>query len=172
MTASTSLPSRRVHIRRFVGGFASLAVGALMIVLVFTPWLSIGGVERTGWQLYTDFTDAGRNGFYEQQFFSDGFSPFFSGLAILVAGGLMALIGVATLASLRGGTFRMPRWGVFVAVVLSWLIAIVGATNFVSLLMTAPDGPRGTGLFVLALVAVIGPIAVLTGLGQVTKRPS
>ncbi|MFH1330084.1 MAG: hypothetical protein ABIJ48_05480 [Actinomycetota bacterium] len=164
MTTGKSLSSRRG-----LGGFAALAGGAAMIVSVFLPWLGGGGGDATGWETYTTLSDAGRNGFYEQNFFASGFSPFFSGLVALIGGGLLALIGLAMLASLRGGAFRLPGAGQFILVVLGLLIVIAGATNLASLYATGP----GTeflkpeyGLFVLTGGALIGLLGVLGGAGK------
>ena len=67
-----------------------------------------------------DFTSVSDTGnFFDSPFFAEsGFSPFFTGLSILIAGALLVLIGLAMLASLKGGAFRLPGAGQFILVVL------------------------------------------------------
>ncbi|HUU61845.1 MAG TPA: zinc ribbon domain-containing protein, partial [Acidimicrobiia bacterium] len=85
--------------RRALGGFVALVGGALMVVSVFLPWLGSTGANVTGWDAYTTLKDAGQNGFFEQHFFDTGFSPFFSGVVALIVGGLLAIVGLALIAS-------------------------------------------------------------------------
>ena len=175
MAASTSLSSRRG-----LGGFASLVGAALMIVSVFLPWFGSGEQTFTGWdsvnpsladissadEAVETIADAGN--FYDNSYFdpASSFSPFFTGLSILIAGGLLALITLAMLASLKGGAFRLPGFGQFLLLVLGIVIAIVGVTNLASLYATGP----GTefvkpeyGLFLLTAGALIGFFGVLGG---------
>ena len=158
---STSLSSRRG-----LGGFAALAGGALMIVSVFLPWIG----DMTGWDsVNTDITSIRSTGdFFKNPAFADsGFSPFFTGLTILIAGGLMVLIGLAMLASLRGGAFRLPGAGMFVLALLGVLIAIVGVTNLPSLYATGPAGVNPAyGLFLLTAGALVGFLGVVAGIGR------
>ena len=162
MTTGSSLSSRRG-----LGGFAALIGGAAMIVSVFLPW--IGGA--TGWdsvnqELTSDITNVSTGDFFHNPTFADsGFSPFFTGLSILIAGGLLVLIGLAMLASLRGGAFRLPGAGKFIIAVLAVLIAIVGVTNLASLYATgdADVWSPEYGLFVLTAGALIGFLGVLGG---------
>jgi len=178
MTSSTSLSSRRG-----LGGFAALVGGALMVVSVFLPWFDSGGQSFTGWdsvnpnlaeissadEAVETIADAGN--FYDNSYFdpASSFSPFFTGLSILIAGGLLALISLAMLASLKGGAFRLPSAGHFVLAVLGIIIAIVGVTNLASLYATGP----GTefiepqyGLFLLTAGALIGFFGIVGGAGS------
>lgn len=167
MATNTSLSSRRG-----LGGFAALVGGALMVVSVFLPWFGAGGGSVTGWDsVNTEITEIRSTGdfFKNPAFAESGFSPFFTGLSILIAGGLLVLIGLAMLASLRGGTFRLPGAGRFILVVLGLLIVIVGVANLASLYATGP----GTeflkpeyGLFVLTGGALIGLLGMLGGVSK------
>jgi|GEM_PF-1715982 len=174
MAANSSLTSRRG-----LGGFAALVGGALMIVSVFLPWFGSGGQTFSGWDSVNpslgDISSAGEavetiadaGNFFDTPYFAaDGFSPFFTGLSILIAGALLALIGLAMLASLRGGAFRLPAAGQMVLLVLGIVVAVVGVTNLASLYATGP----GTeflkpeyGLFLLTAGAVVGFFGVLAG---------
>ena len=162
MTAS-SLSSRRG-----LGGFLALLGGVLMIVSAFLPWLGGGSASATGWDVHQTLSDAGYNGFYEQNFFAKEFSPFFSGLVAVIAGGLLVLMGLAMLASLRGGASSLPLLGKALLVTLALIIAVVGVTNLVSLYARGPgaDVVRPEyGLFVLTAAAVVGLLGVLAALG-------
>jgi len=166
MTTGTSLSSRRG-----LGGLAALVGGALMVLSVFLPWFGGGGDSVTGWEsvnqdIVEDFTSVSDTGnFFDTPFFAEsGFSPFFTGLSILIAGGLLVLIGLAMLASLKGGAFRLPGAGQFILVVLGIIIAIVGVTNLASLYATGP----GTeflepeyGLYFLTAGALLGLVGVV-----------
>ena len=178
MAKSTSLTSRRG-----LGGFAALIGAALMIVSVFLPWFSSGDQSFSGWdsvnpsladirnadQAIETIVDAGN--FYENAYFdpASSFSPFFTGLSILIAGGLLALISLAMLASLRGGAFRLPPAGQFVVGLLGVLIAIVGVTNLPSLYATGPGSEflkPEYGLFLLTAVGLIGFFGIIAGTGK------
>jgi hypothetical protein len=163
MATSTVLSSRRG-----LGGLAALAGAALMIVSVFLPWVG----DVTGWdsvnQEITSIRSAGD--FYVNPAFAEsGFSPFFTGLSILIAGGLLALISLAMLASLKGGAFRLPSAGHLALTVLGVVIAVVGVTNLASLYATGPGAGTldpASGLFVLTAGALIGFFGILGGASQ------
>jgi hypothetical protein len=163
MAASSSLSSRRG-----LGGFAALAGAALMVVSVFLPWLTLLGEESiTGWDTYTDAT--GMEQFYMGEAFDTGFSPWFSGMSVLIAGAVMALLGLALLASVRGGAFALPAAGKLVVGVLAALAAIVGVTNLASLYATGPGAGMldpEYGLFLLTAGALIGFLGVVAGFGK------
>ncbi len=167
MSSGTSLSSRRG-----LGGLAALVGGAAMVVSVFLPWFTAGTESVTGWDsVNTKVTQIRSTGdFFKSPAFADtGFSPFFTGLSILIAGGLLVLLALAMLASLRGGAFRLPAAGQFILGLLAALIAAVGVTNLASLYATGP----GTGvikpeygLFILTAGALEGLLGVLVGLGK------
>ena len=164
MTTSTSLSSRRG-----LGGFAALAGGALMIVSVFLPWLSspVGDHAVTGWDTYD--LSSGVDKFFVQEAFDSGFSPMFTGMSVLIAGAVLALIGLTMLASLRGGAFALATMGKALVVIMGLLSFIVGATNLISLYATGPGadilGPE-YGLYVLTAGALVGLFGAAGGLGK------
>jgi hypothetical protein len=162
MPTGTSLSSRRG-----LGGSTAVVGGALMVVAVFLPWLNgwHGRGSVSGWDTYTV-----RSGFLAKfgfkEAFASGFSPMFTGLSVLIAGGLLALIGLAMLASLRGGAFRLPGAGRVGLAVLVLLIAIGGVTNLASLYATRthPDWVTPEyGLYLLTAGAILGLVGVLVG---------
>jgi hypothetical protein len=163
MTTSTFLSTRRG-----LGGFAALAGGALMIVSVFLPWLSspLGGDSVSGWDTYD--LASGTEQWFVQEAFRNGFSPLFSGMSVLVAGALLALIGLAMMFSLSGGAYRLPAAGILLLALLAVLVFIVGGTNLLSLYATGdPDLVTPEyGLYLLAAGAIVGLLGVLVGIGR------
>jgi hypothetical protein len=163
MTTSTSLSSRRG-----LGGFAALAGGALMVVSVFLPWLSspMGGDAVTGWDTYD--LSSGAEKFFVQEAFDTGFSPMFTGMSVIIAGGLLALIGLAMLASLRGGAFALASMGKTIVVIITLLVFIVGVTNLISLYATGNTDvvTPGFGLYLLTGGAIIGLIGAIAASGK------
>ena len=165
MTTRENLSSRRG-----LGGFVALIGAALMIISVFLPWFGTDA-SYTGWDaVVKDVTNIqGTGDFFTTPYFADsGFSPFFTGLSVLIAGGLLVLIGVAMLFSLSGGAFRLPGFWVFIVGVLALAIAIVGVTNLASLLATGDSNVVSPewGLYMLTAGAVIGLLGVWVGIGR------
>jgi hypothetical protein len=160
MSTSTSPSSRRG-----LGGFAAVVGGAAMIVSVFLPWLSfLGTASVKGWDTYS--LSSGAEKFYANHAFDSDFSPMFTGMSVLIAGSLMALIGLAMLGSLRGGAFRLHGAGRLVLGLLAVLVFVAGITNLVSLYATGPGSgllDPGYGLFVLTAGAVVGFLGVTAG---------
>jgi hypothetical protein len=138
---------------------------------VFLPWLGTNGPSYTGWDaVVEDVTNvSGTGDFFETPFFAEsGFSPFFTGLSVLIAGGALALIGLAMLFSLSGGAFRLSGFVMFVLGLLALLIFIVGVTDLISLYATGdPDlvTPEW-GLYLLTAGALIGLLGVWVGIGR------
>lgn len=162
MTNGESLSSRRG-----LGGFAALAGGVAMIVSVFLSWLTStsGNASVTGWDTFEQA--AGTEQWFVRETFTTGFSPFFSGLSVLIAGALLTLIGLAMLFSLSGGAFRLPSAGIFLLGLLALLIFLVGITNLVSVYATDDLGlvdPQ-YGLFLLTGGATVGLLGVWLGVG-------
>lgn len=151
--------------RRGLGGFTALAAGGLMVASVFLPWVG-GGRPVTGWDTYRQAS--GVKQWFVQETFSSGFSPWFTGASVLAAGSLLALVGLAMLASLRGGAFRLPVAGIIVLGLLALLIFVVGVTNLVSLYATGEPGlvTPAYGLFLLAVGATGGLLGVWVGIGR------
>jgi len=156
--------------RRGIGGFIALLGGLAMIVSVFLPWFAAGGPSYSGWDAVVDdaMNVSGVGDFYDSPFFAEsGFSPFFTGLAVLIAGILLVLIGLALLASLRGGAFHLPGVLQILLGVLALGIAVVGVTNLASLYATGdPDVFKPEyGLFILTAGAAVGLLGVWLGIG-------
>lgn len=165
MTDRKSLSSRRGF-----GAFVAVIGGAAMIVSVFLPWFGVGGPSYSGWDAVVDdaMNVSGVGDFYDSPFFAEsGFSPFFTGLAVLIAGILLVLIGLALLASLRGGAFHLPGMVQILLGVLALGIAVVGVTDLASLYATGDTDliKPEYGIFVLTAGAVVGMLGVWLGIG-------
>ncbi len=90
-------------------------------------------------------------------------SPMFTGMSVLIAGALMALIGLALLASLAGSAFRLPGGGKATLVIITLVAFVVGATNLPSLYATGDSSvvTPEYGLFLLTAGALIGLVGVI-----------
>lgn len=156
--------------RRGLGGFIALLGGAAMIVSVFLPWFKSGGPSYSGWDAVVEDVQnvSGLGDFYHSPTFAaSGFSPFFTGLAVLIAGILLVLVGLLMLLSLRGGAFHLPGIVQILLGVLALGIAFVGVTNLASLYATGDTDifKPEYGLFILTVGAVVGMLGVWLGIG-------
>jgi hypothetical protein len=156
--------------RRGLGGFAALVGGAAMIVSVFLPWFASGGPSYSGWDAVVEDVKniEGTGDFFVNPAFTDsGFSPFFTGLSVLIAGILLALIGLAMLASLRGGAFHLPGIVQILLGVLALGIAFVGVANLASLYATGDTDifKPEYGLYIMTAGAVVGLLGAWIGIG-------
>jgi hypothetical protein len=154
--------------RRGLGGVSALIGGAAVIVSVFLPWLGYpSGDTVTGWDTYA-FASGTARWFTRHAFSAIGFSPGFSGVSVLIAGGVLVLLALAMLFSLAGGAFRLGVAAAVVLGVLALLAFIVGGANLASLYATGdPDlVTPGYGLFVLSAGAVIGLVGVWAGISR------
>lgn len=155
--------------RRGLGGITSLIGGTAMVGAVFLPWLgypTLGSTMR-GWDTFT-LASGGESWFTQHAFDAYRVSPGFTGMSVLIAGGLLGVAGAVMLISLRGGVFRLRGAAVLVLRVLALLIFVVGGTNLVSAYVTADSGlvtPQW-GLFQAALGGLIGLAAVWLGLSR------
>ena len=164
MAASSSLTSRRG-----LGGLAALAGGLLVILSVFAPWMwyPVSMSTMTGWDTF-ELGSGAEKWFTQAAFSTSGFSPGFSGISVLVAGIVLALIAVAMLFSLRGGAFRPSLGSILVPAFLALLVFVVACTNLGSLYATADQNvvrPEW-GLFALAAGAAVGLAGVWVGMGR------
>lgn len=165
MTARVNVSSRRG-----MGGFLALLGGAAMIVSVFVPWFGTTA-SYSGWDSVVKSVEnvSGTGDFFQAHWLStSGFSPYFTGLSVLIAGVLLVLIGLAMLFSLKGGAFRLPGIAVFLLGLLALLIAVVGVTNLISLFATRGSGQISPewGLYLLTAGAAVGLIGTWIGLGR------
>jgi hypothetical protein len=161
---------KNVSSRRGLGGFAALVGGVLMVLSVFFPWFGTDA-SYTGWDaVVEDVTNiSGTGNFFANPYFAEsGFSPFFTGLSVLIAGALLVAIGLLMLLSLSGGAFRLPGFWMFILGLLALAIAVVGVTNLASLLATSDSDVVSTewGLYLLTGGALIGLLGVWVGIGR------
>ena len=156
--------------RRGLGGFVALVGGALMIVSVFFPWFQGAGSSYSGWDAVVEDIQSvqGTGDFFANPYFAaSGFSPFFTGLSVLIAGALLVVIGLLMLLSLSGGAFHLAGFWKFILGLLALAIAVVGVTNLASLLATGDSDAVSAewGLYLLTGGAIIGLLGVWVGIG-------
>jgi hypothetical protein len=148
--------------RRRLGGWAAMVGGVLMIVSAFLPWLRSprSGAIWTGWG-YVDRL-LGIEKLFLWGFYSTGFNPFFTGLAVVIAGGLLVLVGLAMLRSRRARAFASRAAGRAGLVTIALLTLIVG---FSSLISCHARGVRPLyGLYLLAAATLVGVLGVAAAL--------
>ena len=152
--------------RRGIGGFAAVVGGALMVVSVFLPWIKGGALAGTGWDTFN--AGSGVEKLFVTHAFGTGFSPLFTGLSVLIAGGVLALICWAMLGSLVGGAFRLPAGGGIIVGIIALLAFVGGATNLASLYATGDSAvvTPEFGLFLLAAGALVGLLGAWVGAGK------
>jgi hypothetical protein len=154
--------------RRGLGGLAALAGGVLMALSVFAPWIyyPASTTTVTGWDTYQLATGADR-WFTQAAFAPSGFSPGFSGMSVLIAGLVLALIGLAMVFFVLGA-FRLSLGSTLVLGLVALLVFCVGCTNLGSLYATADQQAvrPGWGLFAVAAGALAGLAGVWAGVGR------
>ena len=154
--------------RRGLGGLTALAGGFLMILSVFAPWIyyPASTLTVTGWDTYQLAAGADK-WFTRDGFATSGFSPGFSGISVLIAGLVLALIGLAMVFSVLGAS-RLSLGSTLVLGLVALLVFIVGCTNLVSLYATADQQAvrPGWGLFAVAAGALAGLAGVWAGVGR------
>ena len=155
--------------RRGLGGLSALIGGAAMIGAVFLPWLAYPSLGNTirGWDTFA-LASGGTRWFTQHAFDAYGLSPGFTGMSVLIAGGLLGVSGGAMLFSLRGGGFRLRAATMRALRVLALVAFVVGGTNLVSAYATGGSGlvTPEWGLFQSAAGAMIGLVAVWLGLSR------
>jgi len=164
MATSSSLASRRG-----LGGLAALAGGFLVILSVFAPWMYYPASTSTvtGWDTF-ELASGADKWFTQDAFSTSGFSPGFSGISVLIAGIVLALIALAMLFSRSGGAFRLSLGSILVLGFVALLVFVVGCTNLASLYATADQNvvrPEW-GLFALAAGVAVGLVGVWVGMGR------
>ncbi len=163
MTKRSSLNSRRG-----LGGLTALAGGLFMTLTVFAPWIyyPASTTTVTGWDTYQLAAGADR-WFTQTAFAPAGSSPGFSGISVLIAGLVMALIGLATVFSVLGA-FRLSLGSTLLLGMAALLVFCVGCTNLVSLYATADQFVvrPAWGLFAVAAGALAGLVGVWAGVGR------
>jgi hypothetical protein len=151
--------------RVFVGSVIALVSAALAAACTFLPWLQIatsGHEQLTGWQIYERAADVGENPILITEFFSSDFSPFFTGLATVIAA---AVLGAAALLVLMGpktpqpARFPVPGWVRVTAAIAPVIAVIPGITNLASTTMVQAH----PYLFLLQPALVLIPVFTIAG---------
>lgn len=155
---------------RRTGGIAALTGGVLLILSVWLPWIKTPYDDPTGWDVYQTLSDAGRNGLYEGNFFDESFSPFFSGMTVLIAGVVAVLAGILLLMTVKAASSAaFPGWAVVIAWIVAAAVLLAGFTNAFSLFTRGPGRglvDPGLGLY----VAFVGGLIGFYGIGVGSSR--
>jgi hypothetical protein len=167
--------------RPFVCGFLALLMAAGVVASAFWPWLDpVVGDSMSGWDIYESTADTGDNPLLITEAFRTGFSPLFTGLTVVIAGGVLAAAALALLVSPK---VRQPsQWGIPKRVgtlisLLGFAVLLIPLTNLLSLVLTQPRShliQPGAGLIGSVFLAAVGGMAVVIGSTGAPgrKRPS
>jgi hypothetical protein len=127
-----------------MGAGIILVAGVLVLVSAFMPWLTgpRGFISFSGW-------DAVRKSSGAEVFFSyNSGSPTFTGLCSLIAGGIIALVGLLML------IFRSKGVGV-IAIIFSIIALGMAITNLSTFLRTEMISV-GMGMYVFLIFSFLG----------------
>ncbi len=155
------------------GGLIAVAGGVVTAIGVFLPWVTGGGESFTGWELYDLRQEAEENPFVIDEMFGDTFDPFFTGAPVLVAGVLLALVGVAVYAAKKRpppARYRVSP-GLYISGMLLGVVAFLMVFLNVYSVLTPPDFVDvsiGIGL----ILSTVGVFAAMVGIGQSAAKRS
>jgi hypothetical protein len=145
----------RAQRQRLVGLAMALPGAVILIVGPFLDWLEApDGSTITGWDLFTIQSSAGENVWVIPAMFGASGTAFFTGLTILVAGGVALLVAVVAMVTPRTSGSREYTVAPVAAVTLivfSIGAGLCGLWNGVMGMMGAPDegGAVRIGLYLL-----------------------
>jgi hypothetical protein len=157
--------------RPYVCGFLALLMAAGLIASVFLPWLSpvLGEDDLSGWDVYQSTGDTGDNPFLISEAFRTSFSPLFTGLSVVIAGGVLAAAALVLMASPK---VKQPsQWGIpkglgTPIMLLGFAVFLVPTVNLLSLVSTQHRPyliQPGGGLIGGMLLAAVGGMALVIG---------
>jgi len=147
---------------------AAIIGGAMMMVGAFLPWLKsgLGPGSMTGWDAYT--MASGSERFFILNAFASDFSPMFTGMSVLIAGAVMALIGLYRFFRVRRALPPPPAAAKVAGALLLLAVIVIGLANLLSVFSFGPG--RGLldpdyGLYLVTGGAIIGSLGVVIGDG-------
>ena len=162
-------PGRRLK-RPYVCGLLALLMAAGVIASTFWPWLEpVAGDSMSGWDIYESTADTGDNPLLITEAFRTGFSLLFTGLSVVIAGGVLAAAALLLMVSPK---VKQPsQWGIPKSVgtvisLLGFAVFLVPIINSCSLMFTQPSPhliQLGVGLIGGVFLAAIGGMAVVIG---------
>jgi len=160
----SSVTGRRLK-RPYVCGVIALAASAGLVASVFWAWLVpvLGsGDEMTGWEVYQAAGDTGENSFLISDAFREGFSPLFTGLSVVIAGGLLGAGALLLLFSPKvsqPNRYAIGRGMAVLVMTLGFLAMVPPFVNIGSFTFTQPRPwliNIGVGLITSVLFALAG----------------
>ena len=167
---TASQPRSQVRQKRLIGLFVALAGGLLMIVATFLDWLAVaGGASITGWDIYKLQSDFGDNVWVINDMFSD-FSPFFTGLASLVAGIVaiaIALVAIAVPVSIIGRAYKMSTVALAPLAIIGSVITIPWLFNWV--FWFSESGDKGAEARIGVYLLIAASVMFMAGMVMLTQ---
>lgn len=171
MATTISSPDVKQERRSPVGALLALGGAACLAIGVFLDWLAPGravsGEEAiTGWDISSEME--GMNKLYIGNFWEDSFSPIFAGMAVLIAAGVLAIIGAWLLVRTQ------PANGPGIILRLLALLAfLIPVANLLSLFGFGPGTDvvnPGIGMWLAVIGGGIGFLGVSLGSGGAFLR--
>ena len=172
MATTIATPEVKQERQSPAGGFFALGGAALLAIGVFLDWLTPGravsGEEAiTGWDISSEMD--GMDKLYIGNFWEEGFSPIFAGMAVLIAAGVLAVIGL-WLVTARKRPGRGPGIGLRLLALLAFLMP---AANLLSLFTFGPGTGvvnPGMGMWLSVVGGGIGFLGISLGSGGTVLR--
>ncbi|MFH1329801.1 MAG: hypothetical protein ABIJ48_03990 [Actinomycetota bacterium] len=131
--------------RRGLAGLA-LVLAGLVAWSAYLPWIEerLSGRALSGWDVYQAAGEQGLNRWLLSEFFREGVSPFFTGLAVVVAGTVLGAVALTLLLWPRSrppDTGRVSPGALAVAGVIGLAAMALPLVNIASLVGTGPEIP-------------------------------
>jgi zinc-ribbon domain len=142
--AAYAKPAKTRGMGFWIGAAIVLVAGILIIISSFTPWISgpLGFRNLSGW----DVKELTNNPFFD---YGDGY-PIFTGVCSLIAGGVIALLGILLLLT------KAKAWA-SLAIIISIASLGIAITNLTTILRT--EGLNmGAGMYLFLIFSLLGII--------------
>jgi hypothetical protein len=177
--AEPTLPQTGRRLKRpYVCGVLALLMAAGVAASAFWPWLTpvLGGEEVSGWDIYRSAGDTGQNSFLIAEAFRAGFSPLFTGLSVVAAGGVLAAAALLLLGSPKveqPAPRGIPAGMVTLVVLLGLLAFVPSVVSLFSVVFTQPRPyliEPSVGLIAGLIFALLGEMMLVVGASGSTGR--
>lgn len=170
--AEPGLPQAGRRLKRpYICGVLGLLMAGGLAASAFWPWLTpvLGGDAVSGWDIYQSAGGTGENAFLITEAFRDGFSPLFTGLTIIVAGGVLAVAAVVLILAPKvpqPSQWGVPRWLGALVSLTGFVVLLTSLVSLASLIFTQPRPyliNPGAGLIGGVFLAAMGGLALVIG---------
>jgi len=154
---------------RTVGGIIAVLGAGLMTAMVWAPWVKTPGESMSGWDIHEQAS--GSQQWFIGDFVDPDFSPFFPALPILVAAGVMGLLGLG-LAMKRQPLGKGAQMVVLLIGIVGMFIAL---GNPIWISTTGPGADIVTfdwGLLAVAAGGFVAFLGVALAMGPRGRKPA